>query len=153
MLMEKKPMRVLVIDDDSGLSTAILDALSIRGVFASSLRPTASTPPSKLAGAAASLKPDVILLDIVMPVNTAKLVAALRAHPKLERTVILGCSGHAALADKISQYLDGFLHKPFDTAELLQAVEEGMSLKPASLTRVKKPKRKKVSAAKPEAHA
>ena len=147
--METKPIRVLVIDDDTSLSSAILDALSIRGVFASALRPTASMTPAKMAGAAAGLNPDVILLDIVMPVNTPKLVAALRAHPKLAHVVILGCSGHAALADKISGYLDGFLHKPFDTAELLQAVEEGMSLKGPA----KKAKPAKTKKAKPVATA
>lgn len=137
--METKPIRVLVIDDDSSLSSAILDALSVRGVFASALRPTASMTPAKMAGAAAGMSPDVILLDIVMPVDTARLVAALRAHPKLSRAVILGCSGHAALADKISSYLDGFLHKPFDTTELLQAVEEGMTLKAPRAAKRKKP--------------
>lgn len=128
----KRPVRVLVIDDDSRLSEAILDALSDRGIIASSLRPTASSPPAMIAGAAASLAPDVVLLDIVMPVDTARLVVELRAHPKLGRTVILGCSGHAALADDISDRLDGFLHKPFDTAELIQAVHDGMSLRRAS---------------------
>lgn len=133
----KRPVRVLVIDDDSALSEAILDALSGRGIFASSLRPTASSPAATIAGAAASLRPDVVLLDIVMPVDTARLVTALRAHPKLARTVILGCSGHAALADEISEHLDGFLHKPFDTAELVQAVQEAMSMRRATPARAK----------------
>jgi len=148
--MEKKdPMRVLVIDDDSSLSEAILDALSGRGIFASSLRPTASSPPDQVAGAAASFAPDVVLLDIVMPVNTAKLVVALRAHPKLARTVILGCSGHSALADEISEHLDGFLHKPFDTAELVEAVEEAASLrKPAPKKAAKAKARQKSAPAK-----
>jgi DNA-binding NarL/FixJ family response regulator len=144
----KRPVRVLVIDDDSSLSEAILDALSSRGIFASSLRPTASSPPATIAGAAASLTPDVVLLDIVMPVDTAKLVEELRAHPKLERAVILGCSGHAALADEISHRLDGFLHKPFDTAELIEAVHEAMSMRRAtpakSKTRTKSSRSKSV---------
>lgn len=140
--METKhdPTRVLVIDDDSNLSEAILDALSGRGFFASALRPTASSPPESVAGAAAAFMPDVVLLDIVMPVNTAKLVVALRAHPKLARTVILGCSGHSALADEISEHLDGFLHKPFDTAELVEAVDEAAKMRkrtPAAKTKAK----------------
>lgn len=129
METKRDPVRVLVIDDDSNLSEAILDALSGRGFFASALRPTASSPAASVAGAAAAFLPDVVLLDIVMPVNTEKLVVALRAHPKLAQTVILGCSGHSALADEISQHLDGFLHKPFDTAELVEAVEEAASLR------------------------
>lgn len=141
--MEKRdPVRVLVIDDDSNLSEAILDALSGRGFFASALRPTASMPPDSVAGAAAAFEPDVVLLDIVMPVNTQKLVVAMRAHPKLAGAVILGCSGHSALADEIADYLDGFLHKPFDTAELVQAVEEAATMRkrPADQTaKAKKP--------------
>ena len=142
--METKhdPTRVLVIDDDSNLSEAILDALSGRGFFASALRPTASSPPESVAGAAAAFMPDVVLLDIVMPVNTAKLVVALRAHPKLCRTVILGCSGHSALADEISDHLDGFLHKPFDTAELVEAVEEAATLRKRTPAAKAKPKAK-----------
>ena len=131
-MQTKRPVRVLVIDDDSRLSEAILDALSTRGIFASSLRPTASSPPKAIAGAAASLLPDVVLLDIVMPVDTARLVTELRAHPKLDRAVILGCSGHSALAEEISDQLDGCLHKPFDTAELVQAVHDGMNLRRAA---------------------
>lgn len=129
--METKhdPVRVLVIDDDSTLSEAILDALADRGIFASALRPTASSQPSSVAGAAAAFMPDVVLLDIVMPVDTGRLVAALRAHPKLASTVILGCSGHSVLADDLADQLDGFLHKPFDARELVDAVEEAASLR------------------------
>ena len=129
--METKyePLRVLVIDDDSTLSEAILDTLSARGIFASALRPTASATAASVAGAAAAFMPDVVLLDIVMPVDTVRLVAALRAHPKLASTVILGCSGHSVLADGVADQLDGFLHKPFDATELVEAVEEAAVLR------------------------
>jgi DNA-binding NarL/FixJ family response regulator len=128
--MKSSPLRVLVIDDDTGLSEAILNALSDRGLFACALRPAATSSPTAVAAAAASFRPDVVLLDIVMPVNVSKLAKELRAHPDLKGSAILGCSGHSALADGIVEKLDGFLHKPFDTSELINAVTEAACLPP-----------------------
>lgn len=140
-----EPLRVLVIDDDTRLSEAILDALGTRGVFAWAVRPTASTAASEVAETAVAFRPDVVLLDIVMPVDTARLAAALRERPELEKTVFLGCSGHSALAEDISRHLDGFLHKPFDTVELLTAISEASRIRAASrkppVSSKKKPKK------------
>lgn len=127
-----EPLRVLVIDDDTRLSEAILDALGTRGVFAWAVRPTASTAAAEIAQTAAAFRPDVVLLDIVMPVDTARLAGALRERPELAKTVFLGCSGHSALAEEISEHLDGFLHKPFDTVELLTAISEASRIRAAS---------------------
>ena len=141
----REPLRVLVIDDDTALSEAILDALGARGIFAWSVRPTASSPPASVARTAATFRPDVVLLDIVMPIDTARLLTVLRGTPELSHAVFLGCSGHAALADDIAAKLDGFLHKPFDTTELLQAVTEAATLRRPAARRTR-PRRVKARA-------
>ena len=92
-------IRALVIDDDADLSQIMIDSLREEGITAWAVRPTPSSPAESVVATAALFQPHVILVDIVMPVNTAKLVKALRASPELAGSVLIGCSGHDALAE------------------------------------------------------
>ena len=121
-------IRALVIDDDADLSQIMIDSLREEGITAWAVRPTPSSPAESVVATAALFQPHVILVDIVMPVNTAKLVKALRASPELAGSVLIGCSGHAALAENLMSNLDGFLHKPFTRAELLESLLEAAEL-------------------------
>lgn len=125
----REPVRALVIDDDTGLAEAILDALGAVGIFAWALRPTASSSPASVARTAVAFRPDVVLLDVVMPVDAERLLVALQARPELARTAYLGCSGHSARAGRLARRLDGFLHKPFDASELVDAVRGASRLR------------------------
>jgi DNA-binding response OmpR family regulator len=117
-------VRVLVIDDDADLSGVMVDALRERGLVAWSTRPHPSTPISNVVATAVLCKPHVVLIDVVMPVNTSKLVQALRSRAELADTLLVGCSGHALLATPFARHLDGFLHKPFSMRELSDAILE-----------------------------
>jgi CheY-like chemotaxis protein len=128
-------LRVLVIDDDENLSQTMIDSLREDGITAWAVRPIPSAPPEAVVATAVLFEPHVILIDIVMPVNTARLVMELKSCPELASTVLVGCSGHAALAEGITKYLDGFLHKPFDRRELFDALQEAAALRPLEGTR------------------
>ena len=117
-------MRVVIIDDDEDLSAVMVDSLRNNGIQALSLRPVPSCPIEQVVTTACWFKPHAILCDVVMPVNTAKLVAALRESQELEGTKIIGCSAHSLLATPFSRHLDGFLHKPFGMQELADALAE-----------------------------
>ena len=130
MAANNESPRVLVIDDDEDLSTTIIDTLRDEGMAAWAVRPTPSSPGSAVVTTAALFRPHVILLDIVMPVDTARLVKKLRAARALRGASIIGCSGHAALAEGFMDDLDGFLHKPFTRAELLETLHEAVPADP-----------------------
>ncbi len=139
----KAPIRVLVIDDDEDLSQTMIDSLREEGIAAWAVRPTPSSPSETVVATAALFQPHVILVDIVMPVNTAKLIKQLRASPDLANAVLVGCSGHAALAEGLMKHLDGFLHKPFTRGELIEALIEAASMRdPAPLKAAVKSKSK-----------
>lgn len=125
----KAPIRVLVIDDDEDLSQTMIDSLREEGISAWAVRPTPSSPSETVVATAALFQPHVILVDIVMPVNTAKLIKQLRASPDLANAVLVGCSGHATLAEGLMKHLDGFLHKPFTRGELIESLIEAASMR------------------------
>ncbi len=125
----KAPIRVLVIDDDEDLSQTMIDSLREEGISAWAVRPTPSSPSETVVATAALFQPHVILVDIVMPVNTAKLIKQLRASPDLAGAVLVGCSGHATLAEGLMKHLDGFLHKPFTRGELIESLLEAASMR------------------------
>lgn len=121
-------LRVLVIDDDEDLSAIIVDALREQGITAWSIRPVPSSPVESVVTTAVWFRPHVVLIDVVMPVNTARLVEALRAEPALEGSTLLGCSGHAALAGSFAGMLDGFIHKPFSLRELGEMLADAVGI-------------------------
>lgn len=121
-------LRVLVIDDDEDLSAIIVDALREQGITAWSIRPVPSSPVESVVTTAVWFRPHVVLIDVVMPVNTGRLVEALRADPALEGATLLGCSGHAALAGPFAGMLDGFIHKPFSLRELGEMLADAVGI-------------------------
>lgn len=72
-------------------------------------------------------RPDVVLLDVVMPgVSGVEVCAAIRAQPSLMHTRVLVVSGHlspATRAQLVAVGADGFVAKPFTPKELVLAVE------------------------------
>ena len=82
--------------------------------------------PSALA-AAASLKPDLVLLDVMMPggLNGTEVCARLRQDPSLKRTRIVMLSARDQPQDRMAARqagADEYLVKPFGPRQLLQTV-------------------------------
>lgn len=119
-------IRVLIIDDDEDLSSVMVDALREEGITAWSIRPVPSSPIESVVATAVWFKPHAILVDVVMPVDTGKLVKALRETSSLKDVMMLGCSGHAVLAASFAKLLDGFIHKPFSMRELADMLNESL---------------------------
>ena len=109
---------ILVVDDDP----AMLDFLRQR------LTPEGFTVSTSLTGEdgirqATALQPDLILLDLRMPLADGVAVCkALRANPKTERIPILVVTGvlsPAQLEESMTSGADDFVSKPVDIADLL----------------------------------
>jgi len=77
---------------------------------------------------AESVRPDLVLLDVMMPGGTGLAVLEhLRTIPALQETPVVVISAFTAEKDHLAAYdagANGFLKKPFDPDELESLVEE-----------------------------
>ena len=76
---------------------------------------------------ALSVKPDVVLLDVMMPgqVSGLNLCEALKAEPAFARTAVIMLSARGSSSDREAGFAagaDAYLVKPFSPMELLTLV-------------------------------
>jgi two-component system chemotaxis response regulator CheY len=111
--------RILVVEDDAGIREGLSDILILEGCQVDG----AANGEEGLALLRSAPRPGLILLDLVMPVmNGAQFLAYLRQDRSLaDMPVVLmsaAMPGAAALPRA-----DAYLSKPFDIADLLEAIE------------------------------
>ncbi len=124
--MSSRP-RILGVDDNPRNLNILRKALGeeVQFVPASSGEEALEVAPG--------LRPDVILLDIMMPgLDGYETCRRLRARPDLLATKILMVSAKGSTADRLEGYAvgaDDYVVKPFDPAELLAKVRVYLRLK------------------------
>jgi two-component system, OmpR family, KDP operon response regulator KdpE len=113
----------LVVDDDMFILAAVAELLSEEGYDIH----TASNGFSALRQAT-ELRPDVILLDLVLPERSGtEVLSELRANPATRDMAIVVMTGYPdALSDAQQAEIDGLVAKPFDEHELLATLHRGM---------------------------
>jgi len=111
------PLRVLVVDDDLDTTESFRILFTLWGHHVE----TANDGPAALA-AAAAFRPDVVLLDIMMPgMDGYEVARRLRRMPELRETLLIALTGlgrPADVADARAAGFDRHLVKPADLAEL-----------------------------------
>jgi len=120
--------RVLVIDDDPALLTAITRGLGLIGGFAVL---TAEDGVTGLEGFF-SERPDCVVVDIRMPgLNGYQFVRALRGDPETAQTPIVVLSAlvqdHEQLAGMLTG-ADAYLIKPVRITDLVQTIDRVVNL-------------------------
>ncbi len=109
-------MRILVVDDDPGISESLRRALSREG-YAVSLAPDGEIA----LETAARESPDALILDVSMPkLDGLSVCRRLRAYGN--RVPILVLTARHSLGDRVAGLdagADDYLVKPFDLEELL----------------------------------
>jgi len=114
--------RVLVVDDE-GSSLRLLSALLAREGY----EPHPLSDPRRAMGEAKSLRPDLIILDFVMPgLLGSDLAVALKSDPDTLKVPILILSGMADEDVRTIARWSGaaaFLEKLWDEAVLLSTVQ------------------------------
>jgi signal transduction histidine kinase len=115
--------RVLVVENDQSLSESLGLLLDERGYEVS----FAANGSEALARLAADILPDLIVLDLKMPVmNGWEFRTIQKDDPKLGLIPVLAMSADSSpQAAAISA--EGYLHKPFDSREMMAAVERVLS--------------------------
>lgn len=114
--------KVLVIDDTLAMVDLIREMLRMAGHEVH-----VCLVSSRALAMIASVEPDVVILDIVMPeVSGWDILAALRADPRTQRLPVIICTAWAEIAaGRLRERPDPsawLLPKPFDQAELLELV-------------------------------
>ena len=131
--------KILVIDDEPDAITYIETVLADSGYD-----PISTTSPTKAINLAKSEKPDLILLDLIMPDKSGiSLFGELKSDPELKGIPVVVVSGVSQVtgadfsefsfklpspseAEGGTIYVrpDGFLEKPVDPPELIRVLKE-----------------------------
>ena len=110
------PPRILLVDDDADIRAAFADVLGAEGYATSS----AEHGRDALTQLASSPLPDLILLDLMMPVMNGKdFLAAIAEEPALAGIPLVVCTAFAGLGKELNRAV---LRKPIDLDELLATV-------------------------------
>ena len=113
-----KEPTILVIDDDAGVRDFLTSVLAPEGFFVS----TANGGENGINQALA-LKPDLILLDLVMPgVNGEAVCNALRKNKQTKTIPIIVATGTTStprIENSIISGAEDFVSKPIDVEDLL----------------------------------
>lgn len=118
-----RPLRVLVVDDNA-------DAAAMLAMLVETLghETYVEHSSSKALETAASLQPDVCLLDIGLPdMDGNELARRLRSSPQTANSVLVAITGYGQEKDRQSAFDAGFSHhfaKPVDTAELAEVLRK-----------------------------
>ena len=120
---EAKP-KILVVDDRQVNRELLVEMLEPKGfeVFA-------ANDGQQMLEIAAAVQPDLILLDLFMPVKTGFTSAKeLRQHPQLKNTPVIVVTA-STITPEMSTYLDceAVLHKPIDEQKLLTLLHQYLS--------------------------
>jgi CheY-like chemotaxis protein len=120
--------RVLVIDDDPALLTAVSEGLDVLGGF------DVATAHDGAIGLKAffAARPDCVVVDIRMPdLNGYQFVRALRGDPNTAQTPIVVLSALVQDHERLAGLLtgaDAYLTKPVRIVELVQAIDRAVKL-------------------------
>ena len=114
--------RILIIEDQSDIRRLIRWTLEFEDYEIHE----AATGPDGLA-AAAALKPDLILLDVMMPggLDGFQVCTQIKADPALKHTPVIILTARSQLRDREAGEragADAFLAKPFSPLELVETV-------------------------------
>jgi two-component system OmpR family response regulator len=133
-----RKQRLLIVDDESGFIRLLKLALERRQRYV--VRD--ENDPTRALETARKFKPDLVLLDFVMPKEHGGDVAAkIRAEPRFRETPILFLSGTVRRQGGEAAQIDGFeaLAKPIGLEDLLAAIERNLAASAAAAAARKKP--------------
>lgn len=121
--MQKR--RILIVDDEQGLVRLLKLTLERTGRY----EVLEESDATKALEVAVEFKPELVLLDLVMPkIDGGRLALQIRADPQVRQTPILFLSATVLKREGWPTEIDGIpaLAKPIGVAELLDAIEANL---------------------------
>ena len=114
--------RVLVVEDDEKSRRLLCDVLAFHGFEVVSAESGESA-----VVLARELPPDAALVDIFLPgMNGYDVLAALRAHPRIERMPVVAVTASAMEHDRVRMLASGFdacIAKPVNIRQLVETLD------------------------------
>ena len=114
--------RILIVDDELDFGTTLAERLELRGFTAKAV----GGAQEAVAALAAGWKPDVVLLDLMMPgVDGLATLDLIKQHDPRIQVIIL--TGHGSTESGIigmQRGLFDYIMKPVDIGELIARINE-----------------------------
>jgi DNA-binding NarL/FixJ family response regulator len=119
--VDRPPVRLLLVDDEPGLRTAVKAYLEDEGFAV-----TTANDGEEGWATAQEMLPDVVITDVMMPrCDGYGLLRRLRADERLGGTPVIFLTAKGMTADRIAGFqagADDYIPKPFDPDELVARV-------------------------------
>lgn len=124
--------RVLIIDDDEGITTLLWDSLARIGINLS----VAHTAQEGLAAIRSAI-PDLVLLDLTLPDSSdfSFLEKIITENPSTEVVVLTGDHSLQSTVSTVRRGALDYVTKPFDPARLAEQIENWLAPRDSGRTR------------------
>lgn len=127
LLATEHPPRILVVDDESDFSEMVRDYLRHRGDFEVEVADSGF----QAGFAVARFKPDLILMDIMMPgMDGFQVLSMIRGDAEMRHIPVIACTAFRDAEVDVrvrEERFDGFVEKPLKLKELLELIQATLS--------------------------
>src|ERR1043166_8161374 len=117
--------RILIVEDDEGMSVMVAEALGDRGYKTSQVHDGIEAINTILAN-----KPDLVVLDLALPrLSGYDVCSMVRKSEPVRKTPIVVMSGRGNVDDRLEAFAGGaddYVTKPFELSERVARVEAVM---------------------------
>ncbi len=114
--------KILVVDDEADVADLVAYNLKANGLDVQTIN-----DPMQSIGAARSMMPDLVILDVMMPeINGIQICRMLRADPKMKNVPVVFLTAKVEENDRVQGLetgADDYICKPFSTKELVLRVQ------------------------------
>jgi CheY-like chemotaxis protein len=115
--------KILIVDDEAEAASLLQKLLERTGKYLVSVENDGTRAMDRVV----ELKPDMVLLDIVMPhIDGTSIAASIRSHPQLHETPVVFLTGivpkeRSMIHKKLGEF--PFIAKPIDLDEVINCIE------------------------------
>ena len=120
--LQQRMKKILIVDDEEDVTDLLEYNLKTEGYVVSTIN-----DPLQIMGAAKSIQPDLIILDIMMPdLNGMQICRMLKADSLMEKVPVIFLTAKGEVEDRIQGLetgADDYICKPFDIREVKLRVQ------------------------------